>query len=129
MRLPGGVFGSTAIVLIFTVVAMTTVVWTIRTEWIGYLALILIAVIVSVFLWRMLNLADRHPEAALFTGSELLKYLEKSKYDPNIASNPDEYIEAHPIERIADKKLLMQPDSVDGEQLQFPLNEKDESGG
>ena len=76
VKLRGGVVGKVAVTLITLVLGATAVCMKLNTDWMILSLFLSIAVIVSTFLWRIINFAKEHPVEALFEGAELLAYEE-----------------------------------------------------
>jgi hypothetical protein len=72
VNLRGGVVGKVTIALIFACLAIATVAWSVHNIWISAAGLVAIFVLAFAMLWRLINFADRHPQAALLEGAEFL---------------------------------------------------------
>ena len=72
VKLRGGVVGKVSIVLICVSVSMAVIAWAASLAWVSVLALILVFTLCFPLLWRLVNFADRNPQAALLEGAEFL---------------------------------------------------------
>jgi hypothetical protein len=72
IRLKGGVVGKVSVVLIVVSASMLGIAWAVRKPWISVIALVLIFILVFPMLWRLINFADKNPQAALLEGAEFL---------------------------------------------------------
>ncbi len=118
VKLPGGVFGKTCTVLIVVSLAMFGIAWTARNVWISSAALIMIFILVFIMLWRLINFANKNPQAAILEGSEFLLHEHMqlaAKGIPHLPKIPTLYMEDKPIQ-------------IEPEQLQS-LNTPDENAG
>ncbi|MHB1528579.1 MAG: hypothetical protein ACYCXT_03965 [Acidiferrobacteraceae bacterium] len=72
IKLPGGVVGRVTLTLMVVSLAFVAIAWSGRNIWLSAAALGLSFILAFVMLWRLINFADRNPQAALFEGSEFL---------------------------------------------------------
>src|SRR6266446_8098233 len=116
VKLPGGVVGKICVVLIVASVCILGLALVTKNEWISVAAIVAIFLLVFPLLWRLINFADRNPQAALFEGAEFLLHeqiLAASKYEPVIPVRVDSLTEERPTELSPDDiAALNQPDDV-----------------
>jgi hypothetical protein len=74
IKLPGGVVGKTSSVLIVASLSMALIAWTAKLWWVSLIALAFVFTLCFTMLWRLINFADRNPQAALFEGAEFLAH-------------------------------------------------------
>lgn len=101
LRLHGGLAGKICYVLIYVSLAIACIAWAVRTPFISILALSLIFIIVIIALWRLFNLADKNPQAALMEGEQYLAHeriLIGTKNNPEITVEPSKMIPSAPLE-------------------------------
>lgn len=101
VKLPGGVFGKTCTVLIVVSLSMTGIAWTAGNIWISSAALAMIFILCFIMLWRLINFANKNPQAAILEGSEFLihKQMElAAKGIPHLPKIPNLYTEDKPIQ-------------------------------
>jgi len=126
VKLPGGVVGKICVVLIVASVCILGLALVTKNEWISVAAIVAIFLLVFPLLWRLINFADRNPQAALFEGAEFLLHeqiLAASKYEPVIPVRVDSLTEERPTELSPDDiAALNQPDDV--QLLPSPASEK-----
>jgi hypothetical protein len=116
VKLPGGVVGKICVVLIVASICILGLALATRNEWISVAAIVAIFLLVFSLLWRLINFADRNPQAALFEGAEFLLHeqiLAASKYEPVIPRSLDSLTEERPTDLSqADIAALNQPDDA-----------------
>jgi hypothetical protein len=123
IRLAGGVVGKVSAVLIVASVCIAGVAAISKNVWViggGIVAILLLA---FPMLWRLINFADRNPQAALLEGAEVLLHEQivmASKTNPVIPLEPEAMTEERPAELPAEERaLLNQP-----EEAQLPPKEE-----
>ena len=72
VTLRGGVVGKVTFAVVLVSLAMAMIAWTVSNIWLSAAALGLVFVLAFSMLWRLINFADRHPQAALLEGAEFL---------------------------------------------------------
>jgi len=72
VKLNGGVVGKTCTVLLVVVLVILAIVWVARDIYFCYFALTVIFILVGGLMWRLINFADKNPQAALLEGGEFL---------------------------------------------------------
>ncbi len=74
VRLGGGVVSKVARVLICACASAAAIAWAAHDKWICLIALILMFGLCFPLLWRLVNFADKNPQAALFEGAQFLAH-------------------------------------------------------
>lgn len=126
VKLGGGIFGKTCTVLIVIAVTFGAIAWIANNLWVCILALVLIAIIAFVLLWRLINFADKNPQAVILEGAEFLVHQQielAAKGIPSIPT-PVNIIQGTPI-TITEvlKEASNKPD------VNSSTNEKEEKNG
>ena len=101
VTLRGGVVGKVTIAVVFTSIAMTTIAWSVANVWLSGAALLMVFSLTFVMLWRLINFADRHPQAALLEGAEFLVHeqiVHASKSVPRIPLHEIQPVEEEVVE-------------------------------
>ncbi len=75
----GGVIGKVTFTVCFMSLLIMLDAWLVKNVWIFAIMVIAIFVLAFPMLWRLISLADRHPQAALLEGAEFLAY-ERGKW-------------------------------------------------
>jgi predicted outer membrane repeat protein len=126
VKLGGGIFGKTCTVIIVIAVTFGGIAWIANNLWVCILALFLIAIIAFVLLWRLIDFADKNPQAVILEGAEFLVHQQielAAKGIPNLPK-PVNIIPASPINITQFlKEQSNQPD------IQISTNEKEEKNG
>jgi hypothetical protein len=124
VTLKGGVVGKVTYAVIAVSLAMAAIAWSARDRYLSYAALALVFLLAFVMLWRLINFADRHPQAALLEGGEFLAHqqiVHASKSVPAIPLNETRQAQPELVEGLdANPALAQLPDS---EPPALPLNE------
>jgi len=114
VKLPGGVVGKVSLVLIVASICIGGLAGFSKNDWIvggGIAAIVLLA---FPMLWRLINFADRNPQAALLEGAEFLiheQILLGTKANPAYALDMEVITEERPVELLpAEQALLNQPE-------------------
>ena len=90
-RLPGGVVGKVSTTVIVVALALTAIALAVREIWIVAIVIIAIFVLAFTMLWRLINFADKNPQAALLEGAQFLthqKMLLGTKAQPQLTVEP-----------------------------------------
>jgi hypothetical protein len=74
IKLSGGLVGKVCTVIMVVVVAIAAIVVAVRIEWLAIVALVLIFVLAFTLLWRLMNFAEKNPQAALLDGAEFIAH-------------------------------------------------------
>lgn len=72
VTLRGGVVGKVTFAVGFVAFALASIAWGAKNVWISAGAVVAIFGIAFTMLWRLINFADRNPQAALLEGAEFL---------------------------------------------------------
>jgi hypothetical protein len=74
ISLRGGLATKICYVLIFIAIALAMICWAVKSEWVAVIAIVSLFLLSLVILWRLINLAEKAPQAALLEGAELLDH-------------------------------------------------------
>ena len=126
VKLGGGIFGKTCTVIMVIAVTFGGIAWIANNLWVCILALVLISIIAFVLLWRLINFADKNPQAVILEGAEFLVHqqIELAAKGVPTLPKPVNIIQATPI-NITEllKQQSNQPDTNSSS------NEKEEKNG
>jgi hypothetical protein len=90
LTLSGGVVGKVTKALIFISFFLTVIALTTSNIYISAVVVGLIFVLTSVSFWRLINFADRHPQAALLEGAEFIRHQKLIHSTKNYSIIPNE---------------------------------------
>ena len=113
VKLRGGVVGKVSTVLICVSAAMAAIAWSIQVIWVSVLALVFVFALCFVMLWRLINFADRNPQAALLEGAEFLAHEQIQlgmKSSPTLPESCELPQTAHEHPSIVDLRAAALPD-------------------
>lgn len=114
VTLRGGVVGKVTFAVTFTSLAIAAIAWSVSNIWISAAALCMVFALAFVMLWRLINFADRHPQAALLEGAEFLVHeqiVHAAKSVPVLPPQQIEQVQPEAIEGpAADPQIAQQPD-------------------
>ncbi len=114
IKLSGGIVGKVCIVLIVVALSMAAMAWSVKLEWVSVIAIILLFILTFVMLWRVINFANKNPQAAILEGAEFILYQQLmlgTKAHPQLAVDTTAFVEDHPVTLTpADQKAIMAPD-------------------
>jgi hypothetical protein len=114
VTLKGGVVGKVTFAVVLISVAIAAIAWSIQNLWISAAALVMIFTLAFTMLWRLINFADRNPQAALLEGAEFLihaQLVHSTKGHPTLPINQIEQVQPEAIEGpSADERLARLPD-------------------
>ena len=99
VKLGGGVFGKTCTVIMVIALTFGGIAFVANNLWVCVLALVLISIIAFVLLWRLINFANKNPQAVILEGAEFLVHQQielAAKGIPNIPA-PEKLVQAIPI--------------------------------
>jgi len=117
VKLPGGVVGKVSLVLVVTSLSIASLAVFSKNEWILGGAIAAIFLLAFPMLWRLINFADRNPQAALLEGAEFLVHqqiLLGTKSNPTIDLDVEAIVEERPLELPpAEGALLNQPEDAE----------------
>ena len=123
ITLPGGVVGKVCKVLIFIAFAFAAIAWSVRVVWVSVAALGMLFLLCFPILWRLVNFADRNPQAAILEGAEFLMHEQLrlgTKANPQLPSGEGDVIEATPVSLLPEERATIQEPDEDTPQL--PVN-------
>lgn len=110
IKLPGGVVGKVCTVLTVTTICIAGLGMLSRNEWIMAAGIGAIGLIVFPLLWRVINFADRNPQAALLEGAQFLVHQQMvlgTKQNPVLVVAPETFAEEQLIEaEVAEPPML-----------------------
>jgi hypothetical protein len=115
IKLPGGMVGKVCKVLIVVALSIAAIAWSVRILWVSALSIVLIFILVFVMLWRVVNFANKNPQAAILEGAEFLLYSQLmlgTKANPQLTALLKNYIEAHSITLPEEPEKSMEPDPI-----------------
>jgi hypothetical protein len=123
VKLQGGLAGKMCYVLIFMFLAMAVAAWSVKIVWVAAMAIGLMALVALIVLWRLLNLAEKHPQSALMEGGELLQYEQlviAKKGGPEIIVLPKDAVKTDGQKLTSDQIHYQQvaPPSIPADDLQ-----------
>jgi len=116
IKLPGGVVGKVSAVLIVASVCIGAVAAMSKSEWVIGVGIAAIFLLAFPLLWRLINFADRNPQAALLEGAEFLLHQQimlGTKANPVFPLKPEELTEERPADLPPEEReLLNQPEDA-----------------
>lgn len=114
VTLRGGVVGKVTFAIIFVSLALALIAWSVKNIWISAAALGAVFALSFSMLWRLINFADRNPQAALLEGAEFIVHeqiVHASKSQAKLTSEDIEPTQPDPVEGpSADPVVAMLPD-------------------
>ena len=129
VNLRGGVVGKVTIAVIAVCLFMAFIAWSAKNLWLSTAALVFVFVFAFIILWRLINFADRHPQAALLEGAEFLVHeqlVQATKGHPVLTIDPrDREQPLKVIGNAANPAIASQPD-VEGEST-LMINQEEEN--
>ena len=115
VTLRGGVVGKVTFAVVFVAIALAAIAWSVRNVWLSAAALGMVFILALIMLWRLINFADRHPQAALLEGAEFLVHeqiVHAAKSLPIITVSATEQVQPELVEgQAADANLAQLPDA------------------
>ncbi len=112
--LRGGVVGKVTFAVTLVSFIMALIAWTVSNIWLSAATIFLVFIFAISMFWRLINFADRHPQAALLEGAEFLiheQIVHTSKSMPTIPAREIQQVQPEAIEGpAADPKLANIPD-------------------
>lgn len=122
VTLRGGVVGKVTFAVVIVSLALAAIAWSIANIWLSAAALCMVFTLALVMLWRVINFADRHPQAALLEGAEFLAHeqiVHAAKSLPNFSPQQIEQVQPEAVEGpSADPQLAQRPDDEEPSLLQ-----------
>ena len=117
IKLPGGVVGKTTMAMMVVLLSVVGLAGFSRNDLIIGCTIGMVGLILSIFVWRLINFADKNPQAALLEGAEFLvheKIAMASKNEPGILINVEsQEIGKKVLISPQETKMLAQPDSIE----------------
>ena len=114
VTLRGGVVGKVTFAVVLVSLAMGAIAWSVSNIWLSGAALGMVFTLSFVMLWRLINFADRNPQAALLEGAEFLVHqqiVHATKALPTLPLPQLEQVQPEPVEGAsADATLAQVPD-------------------
>lgn len=114
VTLRGGVVGKVTFAVVFVSMALGAIAWSVSNIWLSAAALAMVFTLAFVMLWRLINFADRNPQAALLEGAEFLVHqqiVHATKNLPSLSLPQLEQVQPELIEGpAADLQLAQVPD-------------------
>lgn len=89
VTLKGGIFAKTCTVLIFVALFLFGIAYFAKNIWISAAAIGLISIMTFVILWRLINFANKNPQAAILEGAEFLVHEQIKLAAKGISILPD----------------------------------------
>lgn len=114
VTLRGGVVGKVTFAVVLVSMALGAIAWSVSNIWLSAAALAMVFTLAFVMLWRVINFADRNPQAALLEGAEFLVHqqiIHATKALPKLPLPQLEPVQPEAIEgSAADSQLAQIPD-------------------
>ena len=107
IRLSGGIFGKTTVLLCVVTVSACAIAWKISNPWISFAIVSLVIVIVWYSVKRCFDFAQDNPQAAIMEGQELLlheKIVHRVKGQGDLL--PKHLEDDHPLQELPDSEVL-----------------------
>lgn len=116
VTLRGGVVGKVTFAVVAVSAALGAIAWSVSNIWLSSAALAMVFALAFVMLWRLINFADRNPQAALLEGAEFLVHQQIVHATKSIPALPLPKLEQVQPERVegasADPGLAQIPDQT-----------------
>jgi len=118
VTLKGGLFAKACTVLIIVAVSLFGISYFAKNVWISAAAIGLIFILTFVILWRLINFANKNPQAALLEGAEFLVHEQIQLAAKGISSLPDNiklltYESPSQIGNLSQKEINKPDENVD----------------
>lgn len=114
VTLKGGVVGKVTFSVVAVSLALASIAWSVQNIWLSVGALSAVFILAFAMLWRLINFADRHPQAALLEGAEFLVHeqiVHASKSIPHIPVGATIQTQPEPVQGpAANPELAQVPD-------------------
>ncbi|MEI7733763.1 MAG: hypothetical protein WCO56_29630 [Verrucomicrobiota bacterium] len=121
VKLRGGVVGKVSTVLIVFCICVAGLAVFSKNETVLGISIAGIIIVVFTMLWRLINFADKNPQAAILEGAEFLLHqqmLMGSKHTPVIEADNNESFAERPITCSRDAmSFLSQPDQTPAQKI------------
>ena len=116
VKLKGGIFSKASTVLMVVSICILAIALLTRNIWVSCGAIALIFVLTFVILWRLINFANKNPQAAILEGAEFLVHEQiqlAAKGIPSIPQIISNLVEETPvITESGFEQLANEPDST-----------------
>jgi len=129
VKLPGGVVGKVCTVLIVVTLTIGSLGALAREPWLLGAAVFAIIIIVFPMLWRLINFADKNPQAAILEGAEFLMHQQivmGSKGNPQIPASVDVSVVDRPVQIPKGTETTLDIPEEPAAQIEMPAQEKEE---
>lgn len=117
VTLKGGIFAKTCSVLIIVAISMLGISFFAKNIWISGISIFLIFFLTLVILWRLINFANKNPQAAILEGAQFLVHEQIQLAAKGIPSLPNT------IQYLKEDKPIELKDNIEAES-----NKPDEIG-
>lgn len=97
IKLKGGLARQICMVLIVMIIVFGMIALSVNKWWVSLAITVLATIIILIILWRLLNLANKNPSAALMNGIQYLVHEQQfaaTKKSPNQIANESEFQES-----------------------------------
>lgn len=119
VTLKGGIFAKTCTVLIMVSISMFGISYFAKNIWISGIAIGLIFIMTFMILWRLINFANKNPQAAILEGAQFLVHEQiqlAAKGVPNLPDTIQLLKENEPIKIETELEIESnKPDEIDEE--------------
>ncbi|MGB5957673.1 hypothetical protein [Pseudomonas sp.] len=120
ITLRGGVVGKVTFAVVFISLSLALIAWSVKNIWISAAALGAVFILAFSMLWRLINFADRNPQAALLEGAEFIVHeqiVHASKSQHRLTAEEVRPIQPEPIEGpSANPEIALLPDQESDDQ-------------
>ncbi|WP_130925967.1 hypothetical protein [Pseudomonas cedrina] len=128
VTLRGGVVGKITFAVVFTSLSFALIAWSVKNIWISAAALAAVFLLAFSLLWRLINFADRNPQAALLEGAEFIVHeqiIHASKSHHTLTAEEKKPIQPEPIEgSSANLEIALLPDQESTTQQKIKEDKK-----
>lgn len=122
VSLRGGIAGKVTTSIVVVSLSLAAIAWSVKNLYLSIAAIAAIFILAFVMFWRLINFANRNPQAALLEGAEFLLHeqiVHMSKSNPTLSWDAIEQVQPEPIlGPSADPEVARKPD-----QEAFPIQE------
>jgi len=120
ITLKGGIFAKTCTVLIIVSLSFFGISYFAKNIWISGVAIGFIFILTFVILWRLINFANKNPQAAILEGAEFLVHEQIQLAAKGIPSIPDSLAllmvdDPSKIGNLSQKEINTPDDYIEGE--------------
>lgn len=113
VKLGGGIFGKTCTVIMVITITFGFISWITGNLWVCVGAMVLIFIMAFVLLWRLINYANKNPQAVILEGAEFLVHQQIELASKGVPSIPIKDVTTETPLKITEeiKALADKPDS------------------